>query len=247
MKPTVFFLFLTGSALAQQPAPTLAFEVASVKISQQFGQDEIVETYPGILTMRNVSFTTMVKWAYQLQVPQISGPGWLDSQRYDILAKAGSPANYAEMRGMFQTLLAERFKFAAHSENKQMTVFVLVEAKRGHKMKESEGDGPAQMRKDLARGAVNERTSMPELAGQLAQDLRTPIVDMTGLKGRYDFEFNVRAYLPTKEAGRKTGPVDPLDIMQTALQEDLGLKLESRKAPVEILVIDHLEKSPAEN
>jgi uncharacterized protein (TIGR03435 family) len=246
MRCTVLCILLAVLAFTQTAPP--AFEVASVKISQQSGQGETVQTSPGILTMRNVSFTTMVKWAYELQAPQISGPGWLDSQRCDIFARAGGPAKDGEMRGMLRTLLAERFKLAGHSESKVTTVLTLVEAKGGHKMKESEGDGPAATRRDPVRGAVNERTSMAEIAAQLARDLRTPVVDMTGLKGRYDFDFNVMPYLPSKEESRaRTAPFDPFDIVQTVLQKELGLKLDSRKAPVEILVIDHMEKSPSEN
>lgn len=246
MRCTVLCILLAFLAFAQTTPPV--FEVASVKISQQSGQDETVETSPGILTMRNVSFTTAVKWAYQLQVPQISGPGWLDSQRCDIFARASSPAKDGEIRAMLRTLLAERFKLAGHSESRVMTVLALMEAKGGHKMKMSEGDGPAVMRRDPVRGAVNERTSMPELAAQLARDLRTPVVDMTGLKGRYDFDFNVMPYLPSKEESRaRAAPFDPSDVVQTVLQKELGLKLDSRKAPVEILVIDHMEKSPLEN
>jgi len=247
MRPTIFFVLVTGSVLAQA-APPPAFEVASVRPVRQEDQGNgyrNVETSPDTLRMRIVSLTAMIEWAYGIQVPQISGPNWLDSQIYDVFAKAGGPVTDAEMRLMLQTLLAERFRLAAHRERKQLTVLVLMEAKGGHKMKESKGDRTGQSLKDSKRGFVVEGISMGEFAEQLAHDAHIPVVDMTGLKGRYDFELNIAAYLPS-EAGR-TGHIDPLDIMQTALQKELGLKLESRKAPVEMLVVDHLEKSPTEN
>jgi uncharacterized protein (TIGR03435 family) len=248
MRPTLFFVLVTGSVLAQTALPP-AFEVASIRPVRQGDQGtgfRNVEASADTLRMRTVSITAMIEWAYGIQVPQISGPNWLDSQSYDVFAKAGGPVTDAEMRLMLRALLAERFGFVAHRERKQLTVLVLMEAKGGHKMKESKGGRPGQSPKDTKRGLVVEGISMGEFAEQLAHDVHIPVVDMTGLEGHYDFELNIAAYLPVGEAGRG-GHIDPLDIMQTALQKELGLKLESRKAPVEMLVIDHLERSPTEN
>lgn len=114
MRPTIFFLLVTGSALAQT-APPPAFEVASVGPVRQEDQGNgyrNVETSPDTLRMRTVSLTAMIEWAYGIQTPQISGPNWLDSQSYDVFAKAGRPVTDAEMHRMLQTLLAERFRFA---------------------------------------------------------------------------------------------------------------------------------------
>ena len=249
MKTTLLCFSLAASGLAQTSRP--AFEVASVKLNQQFSQAETVDTSPGTLTMRSVTLITAMMWAYRLQAPQISGPGWLDSQRYDIFAKAPRPAKDAEMRPMLQTLLAERFNLAVHREDRVMTVPALLVGKGGPKMKESVGDGPSKSTKDLVRGAIIiEGAPMSDLVEQLAKDLSTPVLDLTGLKGRYDFNLNIAAYLPPRsESGRGAAPapVDPADVIQAMLQGELGLNLESRKASVEILVIEHAEKSPTEN
>jgi uncharacterized protein (TIGR03435 family) len=247
LRQTMFLILLTTSVLAQTERP-LAFETASVKMkpaNQALGQASVTAS-PGTLTMRNVTMTTIIKWAYRLQAPQITGPSWLESAHYDVVAKAGAPANDAELRRMVQTLLADRFKLTAHRENRQMNVFVLVEAKGGHKMKESGESGPAQTTIDPTRSIVNKSTSMVELTERLAEDAGSPVIDLTGLKGLYDFVLDIRPYLPPKQEGIKL-PLDAFGIMQTALQGELGLKVEPPKASTEVLVIDHLDKQPMEN
>src|ERR1017187_3963227 len=127
MRLTLLSALLALSALAQSPAPP-AFDVASVKVNKEFNQSNRatwasrIHPDPGTLTMRNVNMTMIAAWAYHVQRTQISGPSSLDSDRYDIIAKADHPAAEDELRQMLQALLADRFKFASHRITKQMEV-----------------------------------------------------------------------------------------------------------------------------
>jgi uncharacterized protein (TIGR03435 family) len=232
--------------------------VASVKVSQlsrQGGEGSRrskIDTSPGSLTMYNVGLPEAILWAYKVTPFQVGNREVLnDTERYDILAKAARPATADEMRPMLQALLAERFKLAAHRETKEMSAFALVEAKGGHKMKPAEsGDGSGITPTDgPAKIALNGRNaSLEQLAGFLSGPLRTPVVDMTGLKGKFDFVFDITAYIP-QEKDRLPGeqPPDPISVLQSALPKQLGLRLEARKLPVEMVMIDHAEKAPVEN
>lgn len=187
----------------------------------------------------------------------------MGSERYDITAKAegdGSPSP-EQLRPMVQALLADRFKLAVHRGTKELSMYALVVGKNGPKLKENhdvEPDAPsptggrrlrgAQFR--MGRGLISgQRVPMTMLASQLAQQLGRAVVDKTGLKGNYDFslEWTPEEGLPLgpKEGGSDAPP--PSDAsgpsIYTALQEQLGLKLEATKGPVEILVIDHIEKA----
>ena len=259
MRPIIVSVFLALSALAQNPAPP-AFEVASVKINQQFRQEDratwlrSMDTSPGSLTFRNVNLTMIVAWAHHLQWPQIVGPAGMDSQRYDIQAKTGRTVTDDEMRLMLQALLADRFKLASHRETRQMEALAMLVPKGGHKMTESKVEGPTQSRQDPERGAIVEGAVLSELANDMARETSVPIVDMTGLKGRYDFTFNPQKYVTAMRSRVMADPQQArnedelkLILLQDIVAGELGLRLEPRRAPVEVLVIDHVEKSPSEN
>lgn len=239
-------LLLTAVSAFAQTARPPAFEVASLKVSSEAAGRVSSDVAPAGVTFRNASLTIIMRWAYKLPACQISGPTWLADERFDIVAKAAGPSKEDEMRPMMQTLLTERFKLEVHRETRTMQGFALMEAKGGHKMKPSGPDSPAEAIQDPVKGSIVTGASMAELAEDLAGPLNAPVLEMTGLKGRYDFIINIRAHLPTD---RKPGdpPPDPADIFMEALQQDLGLKLEPRKAPVEVLVIDHMERRPIEN
>jgi len=259
MRPITLSVFLAVSALAQNPAPP-AFEVASVKVNQQFRQENRatwlrnLDTSPGRLTFRNVNLTMAIAWAYHLQGQQIVGPAGMDSQRYDIMAVAGGPASEGEMRPMLQALLADRFKLALHRETRQLEVLALVVPKGGHKMTESKIEGPTRNRQDPDRGTVVEGALLADVVEDMAREMAVPIVDMTGLKGRFDFPFNPQKYVAALRSQVMADPQHALNeadmrlmVMQDTVAGQLGLRLEPRRAPVEVLVIDHVEKSPSEN
>jgi uncharacterized protein (TIGR03435 family) len=207
--------------------------------------------------MRNVSLESCIRWAYNVPQRQISGPGWLNLERFDIVAKSSSPASEMQLRLMLQTLLADRFKLALHRESKEMSVFVLLVGKGGHKLSESQGDGPPKMQPNKML-MVCERVTMPQLCELLSDPMQAPVLDLTELKGRYDFSLDPSKYLPADlspgDGGKSPGDgakmrlAEELPTMfRSMLQDQLGLRMESRKAPVEILIIDAAEKAPTEN
>jgi uncharacterized protein (TIGR03435 family) len=189
-------------------------------------------------------------WAFKLPPARITitDNSALGFDRYDIDAKANGPAKVDEMRIMMQNLLTERFKITQHRETKEMAAYALVEAKGGNKLKESEADDGPGVSPMAAKMALSARkATLDQLAMYLAQPLRMPVVDMTGLKGKYDFELDISAYVPM-DGDRQPGEPspDPVYILQSVLPKQLGLKLESRKMPIEMLIVDHVQK-PAAN
>jgi uncharacterized protein (TIGR03435 family) len=199
--------------------------------------------------MRNVSLQACIGWAYNVQQLQINGPAWLNADRFDIVAKAGIPATESQLRLMLRALLADRFKLVFHRQSKEMSVAALLIGKTEPKLKESEGDGPPNF--NVRRMVLTaERVSMPQFAEILSDALRAPVIDMTGLKGRYDFKVDPSKHMPAETADKRSEASLMDDIaaaFRAAVQEQLGLRIESRKAPVEILVVDSAARAPSEN
>ena len=248
----LFLAIVMGIALGaavRASSQAASFEVATIKANHSprdrstqgcNGIDGGDKSIPvGRCVFRNVPLKLVLALAFEVPAGQMKlidgGPSWLDTARYDIEAKSESLGTQAQLHRMLQTLLIDRLKLKVHQENKQLAVFALLEANGGHKMKKSEGEGPAEVRQ--GPGGLDARmVSMAELTAKLAQDADIPIIDMTGLKGRYDLKWNIRAYFPAD------GKPDPLEIMKESLPIELGLRLDSRQASVEVLVIDHVEK-----
>jgi uncharacterized protein (TIGR03435 family) len=252
IRTLLFFSILTMTTGAprlwaqspNRPGASPKFEVASVKVSKtgDVQEDrEDIRSSPGALTVRHASLKSCIKWAYDLNDFQISGPRWLSSDRFDIVAKAASPAKEEQLRLMLQTLLAERFKLALHRDRKEAQGYVLVIGKGGPKFHESKGEGASTMTPGRF-GFVAQRISTAQLAEYLAIPFRRPVLDLTGLTGRYDIALDL-----TIHAGSEVRPEDMASLVLSAVQEQLGLKLEARKGPVEIFVIDHVEKTPTGN
>jgi uncharacterized protein (TIGR03435 family) len=142
---------------------------------------------------------------------------------------------------MLKALLAERFKLIAHTEVRTMPAFVLVTGRNKPKLHQPEGRGPGTLRADRGR-IVAERTSMAELAAALSDPLRSPVVDSTGLKGRYDFVLDFSSFAP--EPGETP---DETAATIAVVQQQLGLKLERHKVPLDVLVVDSATRVPEEN
>ena len=246
---------LATSVLAQKPAAPV-FEVASVKVNrQQPFVDADLKVRGDTLTMRNRNLRVIAAWAYNLQWSQIAGPPWIDSDRFDIIAKAAKPLSEDEMRPMLQALLAERFHLASHRETRQADVLALTVPKSGHKMTPSKRtEGPVESRQDPARGTVIEGVTMAELCENMSHDMHSiPVVDMTGLTGRFDFAFNIQKY---QEAMRARAMSEPrpaseaeivVSFIQDLLAGELGLKVDQRRASVDFLVIDRADQKLTEN
>ena len=249
---------LASSVVAQTRAP-LAFDVASVKINTGFSQDNratwrpTTETTPGSLTMRNASLAMMVAWAYDVQRPQVIAPEWTNSVRYDVLAKASAPVSDKELRQMMQTLLAERFKLELHHDSRTMDALAMLLPKSGHKMTPSPAGAASGEREEADGTNVVQGSTLGEVAGQMSRELEMPVVDMTGLEGRFDFTLNPRKYLSSLQSRLVAGghPMSESDarviLMQEVVAGELGLRLESRKAPLDVIVIDRAEKTPLSN
>ncbi len=175
----------------------------------------------------------------------MTGPDWLDTQRFDITAKAAGETPEDTLRAMAQSLLADRFKLAVHHQTKEMQAYVLLVAKDGPKFTESKTGGDSDLQADQKRMLISiRRTPLSQLTDMLYAVLRTPVVDETGLTGKYDLDINVAKYMSMGADGHMQ---DPVDLIMTGLREELGLKVESRKVALDLVVVDHAEKTPGEN
>lgn len=259
MRPIWLCAFLAGSALAQSPAPA-AFEVASVKINPSYRQDDpstwrpVITLNSGNLTIRNATLRVIAAFAYDIQRPMVTGPAWLDTERYDIAAKAAGPATPPEVQAMLRGLLAERFKMESHRETRQVEALAMLLPKSGvHKLTPSTNTGEIRNHADPVRGMVIEGATLSAFAMEMSREFTVPVVDMTGLEGRFDFAFNPQKYVQELRTSMMASRerIEEAEarviLMQNLLTGDLGLRLESRKAPVEMLVIDKAERSPVEN
>ena len=232
MKPLAAAVFISATLFGQ------AFEVASIKPNPTGGGHSDTDVDGNLLRMKNVTLKACITWAYGMTDAQVFGPDWLTSERFDIVAKTESGKPKPEM---LAAVLADRFKLAVHRETKELTVYALVVAKNGPKLKKGEpGDNNTSSR----RGHLTAQTSMRGLAVFLAGPnvkLGRPVVDKTGLDGVFDFNLD---WTPE---GVATADSDATPSIFVALQEQLGLKLEAQKSPVEVLIVDHVEKVPVEN
>ncbi len=233
---------MIAAILVQAARASSEFEAASIRPSiAESGSGSGIRTDKGRINARNVTLKRCMRGAYDVPEDQIfGGPKWIDQDRYDIIATAAGPAGDGELMIMLQALLADRFKLSFHRETKTLPGFVLLIAKAGLKAKPSAPD--ARSRTDSSRGRIDaEACTLAQLAMKLSAALHLPVADLTNTSGQFDFTLNwtpdeMRAKAPDAE-----GPS-----IFSALQEQLGLKLESRKMPVEVLVIDHAEP-PSEN
>jgi uncharacterized protein (TIGR03435 family) len=238
------------AAFGQSPEPAPAFDVASVKVNAagvgegQRGRETITPS-PGGVTMTNVHLKSVVQWAYHVQGIQVTGPGWLDNDTYDIVARAAGQTPLDRLRVMMQTLLAERFKLALHRETKDMPAYVLTVAKGGHKLTESKGGGDMEVKPNGRMGVSFSRVTLAQLSELTSSPLQGVVVDQTGLKGRYDFSLDMSSYM-TGDA-RPMGIDDRINMLIQAVNEQLGIRIDQKKVPSEVLIVDHAEKVPTEN
>ena len=243
---TMGVLVVTGIAgLALQAQPP-AFDVASVKMSDAGTQGNQTQWDPGRLAVRGASLKQLLQWAYRVTPLQIAGgPGWLESKRFDIEAKADGSHTKDELFQMLQPLLADRFKLALHREAKEQSVYVLTTGKNRSKLQDAQAGQPTfiDLRgiplpdNGLTLEVIGQSVSMPYLVNYLTGRFARVVLDRTGLKGEFDFKVQValdEQDLSDKQAAVATAMSNAVPL--------LGLKLNSHKSPVEILVIDHAEE-----
>jgi uncharacterized protein (TIGR03435 family) len=236
---------------AATPAET--FDVASVKPDTSgaggFG-------YPGLapgrqrFTATNLPLTALILLAYDATPGQITGvPHSLDATGWDIEAKCDHPMAKEQALRMLQALLADRFKLTLHREMREQPVYALVVAKGGPKLRESLEESPVPvMQKTSNGGFVYKGAPISTLTLVLSQQVGRFVIDKTQLKGRYDFTLEYERERPVRPGADSTEPASNpgrLPSVFNALQEQLGLKLESQKGPVEFLIVDHAEKPSA--
>lgn len=271
--PVVIGVAHAPRAFAQSASGTaLTFDVASVKPSNPDGRNVMIHLTPGGgVNVTNTPLKVLIGIAYDIRPFQISGgPDWIGTERFDIQGKVDGGESQPDlfrmndadrrktekaMQERLRSLLAERFQLVTRKETKEMPAYVLTVAKGGHKLKPAPDNvtGPHGMR--MQRGRVEATSSTLEMVTRaISNELGRPVLDQTGLTGKFDFTLE---WTPEMGGGGLLGGGDgpggapPASTdssgpsIFTALQEQLGLKLESRKAPVEIVVIERVEKPSA--
>jgi uncharacterized protein (TIGR03435 family) len=235
-----------------------SFEVATIKPSKPDENRKFLTVQGRKLVEVNYSFKDLLAFAYGVHSTQIQGlPAWAESDRYDITGQPdgeGMP-NAAQLKGMLQKLLVERFKLSFHHDQKQLSVYVLSVAKSGPKLTKSTSDPKGLpgvgFRQLGALFAVNASMNDFCVLGLQGTVLDRPVLDQTGIDGKFDFQLNWTpddsqfTTLGVKVPAPTDAPNAPPNLY-TAIQEQLGLKLEATKAAADVLAVDHVEK-PSEN
>jgi uncharacterized protein (TIGR03435 family) len=236
------------TVLPAQPVPEAAFDAASIKPHPPPITMSVDPSVRGSLMVGTAStLRDMITVAYGVRYDQISGgPAWLASDRYDLEARADTGAALTRDRAqsMLRTLLAERFQLQVHRQTKEMPVYELVVAKNGPKFKPTAPDAKGgSFTRFLPTGMMHmeaTRATMESLARQLSNTAGRTVIDKTALAGDYTFTLEWTAADRPADADANTASVF------TAIQEQLGLKLNPAKDPIEMLIIDRAEK-PSEN
>jgi uncharacterized protein (TIGR03435 family) len=234
--------FAQPGVAAQGAAAPPAFEVAPVKATDD--QINIVfRVEHGNLTCR-IGLKYLIAWAYGVPFQQVTAPDWAREATIEIFAKAGSPVAEDQVRLMLRTLLADRFKLTVHHETNDTARLALMVGKDGPHLTLSESEGP-WVRKfdDLKYRETFTAVTMSEFTGFLAQYYNGAL-GRTGLAGRYDFVLDYRGLIePTEQASPNRAIIE---LRREAIKQ-VGLQLQSVRAPLDFVVVDHLEKVPTEN
>jgi len=249
MRPALLLALVAPALLAQDASPS--FEVVSIKLNTSASGRSESHSDRGRWTGVNLSLKSLIVRAYGLRDYQVEGPDWLGSQHFDISAKfpealPSGPENRekygAAIQSMTQKMLDDRFHLAVHRTTKPSAVYGLVVGKNGIKFKEVPlGESHSNSNNNHYEGKC---VTMSQFAAVLSVFMDLPVVDATGLKGFYDLTLD---WVPESHSS-KPGETAPIGISLTdAVADQLGLKLEHRKAPIDILVVDHVEKLPTEN
>jgi uncharacterized protein (TIGR03435 family) len=312
MRQWIMVVLVCSLSHSQTPDKTLSFDAATIKpFVPQTGRGGRLFFFggsrggpgssdPGRIQYPATTLKNLLTIAYHVKDFQVSGPGFLDTERFEIQATMPPETTKEQFQIMLQNLLAERFKVAIHRETKDLPMYTLTIAKNGPKLKESAdseepkaeeppmpppgGRGPLKIGPDgfpvvpmnggrggmmflmMPAGSrlIGQKVTMQELAESLSKVFTRPVTDGTGLKGKYDFTLTysmeglnpgmmVMAPPPPPPPGAggrgpsETPEIEPPQNILAAIQSQLGLKLEPKKGPVDLIVVDHAEKTPTEN
>ncbi len=231
--------------LAQPPAERRTFEAASIKPNTSGSSNSSSNGTQGQTVMVNVPLKRLIERAFDVPPIQIDGPEWLESVRFDVALKHPPDMKREDRGPMLQTLLAERFKLEVHRETRDFPGLVLVAAKGGFKLKPAE---PGSMESNTnSNGSITtlsmKRAPLSAIADTVGRALGQPVVDKTGLEGVFDFEIRF-----TRDDREPNGTdADTVPNLSFAIQETLGLRLQSQKVPLTVIVVDRVERTPTEN
>jgi uncharacterized protein (TIGR03435 family) len=271
MRPTICFLLIWCSvAFAQQPPPKPAFEVAVVRPVDPNSSILVgMSADPAIVRYRNLTLRDAIRGAYKVRDFQIVGPDWMSTVRFEVDAKLPPGANTDQIPEMFQALLEERFKLTFRRETKEMQVYALLAGKDGAKLKPVEKKTDNQPDQPMAMGTDGKprsvvmfggssagvtitapSASVLTLVGVTSRFTSQPVVDETGIKGEYDFSLTFApedtTSLPGVPPNSPAGASDPAPTLSEAVKK-YGLRIESRKASIEMFILTHIEKTPTAN
>jgi uncharacterized protein (TIGR03435 family) len=226
--------FLPARPQDAQPA----FEVASIKPA---GQSAAKFSLSGNRFTAHARLHDLMVRAYDLPSFQVIAPDWTSSAFFDVAAIAAAPITNDQLKPMLQSLLVSRFEMKVHHETREFSLQVIIVGKNGHRLQPASGDGPMERVRD-GRRVTYRKATVSDLAGLLSGGGSTT-VDRTGLTGRFNFVL---------DWGRYVDPSDDsmpalIQAMRDAIHTDLGLDFENRKLPMDVIVIDHVEKSPTGN
>jgi uncharacterized protein (TIGR03435 family) len=273
-------VIMAGAVFAQTPAQAPAFEVASIKPAAPSTDGKMrvsMGNDPGRVNYSNVTLKDVLQRAYRVKRHQITGPSWLDSDRFDIVAKVPEGVPNDQIPEMLQSLLNERFKLTLHREKKEMPVYALVVGKNGPKLEKAEDGESApdkrqgiMVRDGLTLGTARmegHKVTLSRFADMLSNMLDRPVTDQTEIQGNYNFTLDVstedlmKGGVKMQARGGAAGPEGPggasgdggpapesaPGLSIFSAIQKLGLKLEPRKAPLDFIVIDKGERVPTEN
>jgi uncharacterized protein (TIGR03435 family) len=242
------FLFATSNARCQAQPPAAQppvwvpprFEVASVRLAGEDSKrsERRIQTEPGSLTTRGLPLRACILWAYQQPI-QIIAPDWINQVALDIVAKAATPVGDEQLYLMLRTLLEERMGVQAHFERRETPVYAITIAKGGPKFTKSTAEVPLVLSQDKDGALVIQHFSMNELAQVFSRQFDRPVVDATGMKGRYDGRID----MSTNAAER----IEYQSALITSMEEQMGLNIQARKEEVDVLIVDHAERTPTDN
>ena len=263
-----FLTTVLPAAFSQPPADSPRFEVASIKPSDPNPDNPMfigMSADPGMVKYTNITLLDCIRGAYRVRDFQIVGPDWMTKARFEISAKLPARSSPDQIPEMLQALLAERFKLEIRRESKTENVYALEVGKGGVKLKpaalKKESNSPQALGPDgrprptmmfafAPGGGVTitaPSASVESLVGLMSRFTTRPMVDLTGMKGQYDFRLTFAAETnipPVLDGGAP--PTEPAPSVFDAVKQ-YGFRLEARKAPIERLIVTHLERTPIEN
>jgi uncharacterized protein (TIGR03435 family) len=244
---------IAASAEGQEVRP--AYEVATIKLNPSASANRGVKEDTQQVTFTSVPLKRLIAWAYKVYEFQLIGPGWLDNTYVDISAKYPPDTKDEQRHLMLRTLLEDRLKLEVHRESRPMQGYALVIGKKGFKLTPAVPDAPStpgfgsispalNLQGGLRRSTVvAKKASMASLADLVTRIWDQMVVDNTGLPGVYDFELRWNNDL----LNAASGEADSFPPLSTAVEDTLGLRLEAKKIPVEVIVVDHVERVPTGN